>query len=308
MKKIMMMISLLTVLSLALVGCGQNNQPTPASQSTTSSSNESKVESVSTTDDIDFSEMIEIRGSDTMVNLGQAWAEAFMDKHPEAIIAVTGGGSGTGIAAIINNNAHMAQSSRAMRDGEREQAEANGYELMEYVPGLDGIVIATHVDNPIESLTMAEVKGIYTGEIKNWSEVGGLDQPIVLYSRESSSGTFAFVREFVLEDEEFAPEALLMPSTSSIVDGLKQSENGIGYVGLGYLTDEIKAIPIAAEKGAQAFLPNIQTINSGDYPVARNLYLYTPGEPTGVLKLYMDFIMGPEGQKIVEDLQFIPVN
>lgn len=308
MKKLSMLVLVVAIMALALVGCGsEDTTPAPAPTPAPSTSAPATSEPADETPDVDFSRMIEIRGSDTMVNLGQAWAEAFMDKYPEALIAVTGGGSGTGIAALINNTADMAQSSRAMREGEKEQAEANGYELIEFVPGRDGIAIAVHKDNPIEYLTMAQVKDIFTGVITNWSEVGGPDQGIVLYSRESNSGTYAFFKEFVLEDEEYAQTSLLMPSTGAIVDGLRQSENGIGYIGLGYLADDIKAVPVAKETGAQAFLPSLETINSGDYPVARELFLYTPGEPEGVLKLYMDFIFSAEGQQIIEDLQFVPV-
>jgi len=301
MKKIALLLILVLLATGALLGCGREraNEPNPSN-----GEQQGKAEDNS----VDFSKMIQVRGSDTMVNLGQQWAETFMDEYPEAMIAVTGGGSGTGIAAIINGTADIAQSSRAMKDSELEQAKANGFDLKEIVAGRDGIVVAVHKDNPIEALTLAQVKDIFTGTVTNWKELGGNDAAITLYSRESNSGTYAFFKEFVLKDEEYAKEALLMPSTGAIMEGLKQDANGIGYIGLGYLTDEVKAVPVATEDGAEAFLPSLETINSGDYPVARPLYLYTAGEPEGVIKLYVDFILGKPGQDIVLDLGFIPLD
>lgn len=304
MKKMMFLVMLVTASLLA--GCGQP-QTTPAAE-TAPAPTETPAAGGSATDaSVDFSEMISVKGSDTMVNLGQAWAEAFMDAHPEALIAVTGGGSGTGIAAVINGTAHMAQSSRAMRDAEFEQAEAAGNEATEIVAGQDGIAIVVHVDNPIQSLTMGQIKDIYTGVITNWSEVGGPNLAISLFSRDINSGTHVFVKELVLNNEEFSPNALLMPSTQAIIEGLIQDVGGIGYIGLGYLTDDVRPVPVAKEAGAEAFLPSLATINAGDYPVTRPLFLYTAGEASPALQAYIDFILGAAGQKIVEDLGFVPL-
>lgn len=303
MKKVLLgLLSLLMVTSL-LVGC---SQPEPAAApAPAESSSETPAAEVSS--DVDWSEMIEVKGSDTMVNLGQAWAESFMDKYPEAIISVTGGGSGTGAAAVINGTAHMAQMSRAMKEEEFKQAEEAGNPATEIVAGRDGIVVATHVNNPVASLTMGQIKDIYTGVITNWNEVGGPDMEISLFSRDTSSGTYAFFKEFVLEDEEYSPDALLMPSTQAIVEGLIQDESGIGYIGLGYLTDDVKPVPVAAEEGAEAFMPSLETINAGDYPVARPLFLYTAGEASPTLQMYIDFILGADGQQVVEELGFVPL-
>ncbi|KXZ40696.1 phosphate ABC transporter substrate-binding protein, PhoT family [Alkalithermobacter thermoalcaliphilus JW-YL-7 = DSM 7308] len=294
MKKIALLLVLLMVSSLALVGCGEK-APEQTEQNQTGQA------------DVDFSKLVQVKGSDTMVNLGQRWAEEFMDKYPEAQIAVTGGGSGTGIAAIINGTADIAQSSRKMKEAELEQAKANGFELKEFVPGKDGIAIAVHKDNPIETLTMDDLKAIFTGEKTNWKDFGGNDAPITLYSRESNSGTYAFFKEFVLKDEEYAQSSNLMPSTQAIVEALKQDVNGIGYIGLGYLSNEVKAVKISKDANSEAIAPSLETVKSGAYPVARGLYIYTAGEPQGVIKLYVDFMMGPEGQKVVEEVGFIPV-
>jgi phosphate transport system substrate-binding protein len=299
-KGLVLMIGFILVISL-LAGC---SQPEPAP---TEPAAPSDTPAANTSSDVDWSEMIEVKGSDTMVNLGQAWAENFMDKYPEAFVSVTGGGSGTGIAAVINGTAHMAQSSRAMKAAEFDQAREAGHEATEIVAGRDGIAIAVHVSNPVETLTMGQIKDIFTGVITNWNEVGGPDMEISLFSRDTSSGTYAFFKEFVLEDEEYSPDALLMPSTQAIVEGLIQDESGIGYIGLGYLTDDVLAVPVAAEEGADAYLPSLDTINAGNYPVARPLFLYTAGDASPALQMYIDFILGDEGQQIVEDLGFVPL-
>lgn len=299
MKKLAFLLVLVMVASVALMGCGKN--------SANDKGNNSGAIGENNDGGVDFSKLVQIKGSDTMVNLGQLWAEEFMDKQPEAQLAVTGGGSGTGIAAIINGTADIAQSSRQMKDKEIEQAKANGFELKEFVVGRDGIAIAVNKDNPIEAITLDQLKDIFTGKITNWKEIGGKDEKIVIMSRESNSGTYVFFKEFVLKDEEYANSSLLMPSTQAIVEGLKQDTNGIGYIGLAYVNDEIKVIPVKVDNDSEGVLPSLETINAGSYPVARPLFLYTAGEPEGVIKLYMDFIMGAEGQSIVEEIGFIPV-
>ena len=296
MKKISILLFALVMVSSLFIGCQtKNNSPEGGA-----SDNAGQPE-------IDFSKMIEAKGSDTMVNLGQRWAEEFMGKYPKAQVAVTGGGSGTGIEAIINGTTDIALSSRTVKDEEIAQAKANGRDLKIFVPGKDGIAIAVHKDNKIENLTMEQLKDIFTGSIKNWKDVGGADADITIYSRESNSGTYAFVKEFVLGNAEYAQEALLMPSTGAIVEGLKQDKNGIGYIGLGYLSDEVKAVPVSKSSDSKASLPSKETVVSGEYPVARDLFVITAGEPEGVIGLYMDFIMGDEGQEVVDTLGFIPV-
>jgi len=309
-KKIVLILVLVLMGALVMAGCGGsddngafNDQP----QENEESSNDEGAENDETVD-IDFSKMIEARGSDTMVNLGQRWAEEFMDEYPESMMSVTGGGSGTGIAAMINGTIDIALSSRAIREGEIEQAAENDVDVIEHITGRDGIAIAVNPDNPVDELTMEDVKAIFTGEKRNWSDFGGNDAEITLYSRESNSGTYVFFREFVLEDEDYASFANLMPSTQAIVEGVIQDVNGIGYIGLAYLDDEgIKGVSISSEEGAEASFPSIENVIAGDYPVARPLFLYTDGEPEGVVKLFMEFVMSEQGQEIVEMIGFVPV-
>lgn len=297
MKKLALILVVLMIGSLALVGCGGSQD-----------AGNGNVGSNDDNNGIDFSRLVQARGSDTMVNLGQRWAEEFMDKYPEAQLAVTGGGSGTGIAAMINGTIDIALSSRAIRDGEIDNARDNGVEVVEHVTGRDGIAIAVHKDNPVNELTMADLKAIFTGEKTNWKDFGGDDARITLYSRESNSGTYQFFKEFTLEDEEYATHANLMPSTQAIVEGVKQDVNGIGYIGLAYLNDDgLQGVSVAADENSEAFYPSLETVVAGDYPVARPLFLYTNGQPEGVIELFMDFVMSGEGQHIVKDIGFIPV-
>ncbi|MCC5910429.1 MAG: PstS family phosphate ABC transporter substrate-binding protein [Clostridiaceae bacterium] len=303
MKKLAILLILVMVTTAGLIGCGSNQVEEPANTAVENDASDNTQSG----NDVDFSRMIQVRGSDTMVNLGQQWAEAFMDKYPEAQIAVTGGGSGTGIAAIINGTADMAQSSRKMRDAEMQQARDNGFELEEFIVGLDGLAVATHASNDIEALTMEELKGIFTGTITNWKEVGGHDAPISVMSRESNSGTHVYFKENVMDDEEFHPNTMLMPSTQAIVEGLMQDENAIGYLGLGYASDEINVLSVKMDADSDAVYPTDANVSSGAYPIARPLFVYTAGKPEGVMELYIDFIFAREGQDIVDSIGFYSI-
>lgn len=256
---------------------------------------------------------IQIKGSDTMVNLGQAWAEEFMLMHNDVTIAVTGGGSGTGIAAMINGTTDIAESSRPMKEEEIAAARKNNVEPREFKVGLDGLAVVVNPANPVNQLTMEQLRSIFIGEITNWKQVGGNDARIVLLSRESNSGTHVYFKEHVLwrgkskSDEEFAPNALLMPSSQAIADEVATNPNAVGYYGLGYVSPRQKALAIAPKDGAAAVNPSIETVKSGEYPISRPLFMYTRGEPTGVVKAFIDFVLGPEGQQIVKDLDFVPI-
>lgn len=308
-KKAVLVLALLLIGSLVLFGCEENGEETDGNGGNTGEAqNNEESGNEEESNDIDFSRMIEARGSDTMVNLGQRWAEEFMNEYSEASMSVTGGGSGTGIAAMINGTIDIALSSREIREDEIDQAADNNVEVVEHVTGRDGIAIAVHPDNPVDELTMADLKAIFTGEKRNWSDFGGEDGEITLYSRESNSGTYVFFREFVLEDEDYASFANLMPSTQSIVEGVMQDEKGIGYIGLAYLNEDgIKGVSIAEEEGDTPAFPSIENVIAGDYPVARPLFLYTDGQPEGVVELFMDFVMSEQGQEIVESIGFVPV-
>ena len=256
---------------------------------------------------------IQNKGSDTLVNVALGWAEAYAQVRPEVQVAVTGGGSGTGIAALINGTVDMANASRRIKPEEREQAEANGVDPVEHEVAGDAIAIVVHPTNPVERLTIPRLSAIFSGEITNWLEVGGEDRPIVLLSRESNSGTHVYFLEEVVRqgDEEdstlFSPDTLLMPSSEGISTEIRQNPNAIGYDGLGYVTDDQKMVAVAAGDGGPYVLPSVETVKDGSYPIARGLYVYTSGEPQGIIQDYLDWILGPAGQAIVKEQGFVPL-
>jgi len=257
---------------------------------------------------------IQNKGSDTMVNLALAWAEAYGRLHPEVQIAVTGGGSGTGIAALINGTVDMANASRPIKAEERAQAEANGIVPVEHVVAGDAIAIVVHPSNPVDGLTIPQLAAIFSGKITNWRQVGGEDRPVVLLSRESNSGTHVFFLEEVVrqgrKDDKtlFSPDTLLMPSSEGISAEVRQNPNAIGYDGLGYVTPDQKVLAVASAEGQPYVLPTVETVKDGSYPIARELYIYTAGEPQGAIREYLDWIVGPEGQAIVRELGFVPLH
>lgn len=257
-------------------------------------------------------EVIENKGSDTLVNLALAWAERYMEEHPEVRISVTGGGSGTGIAAMINGTVDIANASRAMKEEEIEAAKANGIIPVEFVVARDAIAVVVHPSNPVDRLTMQQISDIYTGKIVNWNQVGGEDRPIVLLSRESNSGTYLYFLEHVVRLGDpnsellFSPETLLMPSSEGISAEIRQNPNAIGYDGLGYVTPDQKMVAVARDPSSPYVLPSVETVNNGSYPISRPLYMYTAGEPKGEVKRYIEWILN-EGQAIVPELGFVPL-
>lgn len=256
---------------------------------------------------------IENKGSDTIVNLALAWAEKYQSDHLNVRISVTGGGSGTGIAALVNGTVDIANASRQIKTEEVEEAQSNGVEPTEIIIARDAIAVIVNPDNPVNQLTLQQIADIYSGKITNWSDVGGEDRPIVKLSRETNSGTHVYFLETVLRmgnsDDEtlFSTDTLLLPSSEGIIAELRQNPNAIGYDGLGYVPDDLKTIAIAEETGGEYILPSIETVNEKTYPIARDLYMYTNGEPTGAVKEYIDWILGTEAQQIVADLGFVPV-
>jgi phosphate transport system substrate-binding protein len=257
-------------------------------------------------------ETIENKGSDTLVNLALAWAEAYMDLSPSVRISVTGGGSGTGIAAMINGTVDIANASRRMKSEEIEAAEANGISPVEFVVARDAIAVVVHPSNPVDRLALQQISDIYTGRITNWSQVGGEDRPIVLLSRESNSGTYIYFLENVIRlgDQEsdllFSPDTLLMPSSEGISAEVRQNPNAIGYDGLGYVTSDQKMLAVARGADGPHVLPSVETVNDGLYPISRPLYMYTSGEPAGQVKAYMDWLLS-DGQRLVSELGFVPL-
>lgn len=256
---------------------------------------------------------IQNKGSDTMVNLALSWAEAYQAIHPDIDIAITGGGSGTGIAALINGTVDIANASREMKESEIEAAQANGVEPAEHLVAIDALAVIVNPANPVSQLTVDQISDIFTGRITNWKEVGGKDAPIVLVSRETNSGTHVYFLEEVVRkgDAEnkdiFAPQTLLMPSSVGITSEIQRNPNAIGYDGLGYVTEHEKTLAVAGDAASPYVLPSVQSGADGTYPIARGLYMYTAGEPTGAIADYIQWIQGPEGQAIVADLGFVPL-
>ncbi len=273
-----------------LVGCGQSGPAEPVTHVT-----------------------ITNVGSDTMVNLALAWAEAYHELHPEVSISVTGGGSGTGIAALINGSTDIASASRQMQEEELHQAAQRGIEPVGHVVALDAIAVVVNPRNPVDRLSIPEISDIFTGCIDDWQQVGGEKRPIVLASRESNSGTYMYFLEKVVRRDDpdssalFSPEALLLPSSEIIGLEVATNPNAIGYDGLGYVTPEQKTLSVAVNRGGPFVAPGIDTVRAGTYPIARPLYMYTRGEPAGAIEEYLKWIVGEEGQRIVAELGFVPL-
>jgi phosphate transport system substrate-binding protein len=257
---------------------------------------------------------IQNKGSDTLVNLALAWAENYAAVEPDVSIAVTGGGSGTGIAALINGTVDLANASRSMKETEVKEAQANGIEPIEHVVAKDALAVIVHLDNPVSELTIEQLADIFTGKIKNWKEVGGNDRPIILVSRESNSGTHVYFLEEVVRKGDkdntdiFAPQTLLLPSSVGITSEVRRNPNAIGYDGLGYVDPaHEKVLAVAIDNDAPYVLPAVETAADNSYPLSRNLFMYTAGEASGAVADYLSWILGPEGQKIVADLGFVPL-
>lgn len=270
--------------------------------------------SASTNNDSDSpAQYIENKGSDTIVNLALAWAETYQAEYPDVRISVTGGGSGTGIAALINGTVDLANASRKIKDEEIAEAQSKGMDPVEHIIARDAIAVIVNLENPVGELTLQQISDIYSGKITNWSEVDGEDRPIVKLSRETNSGTHVYFLETVLrlgnsENKTlFSTDTLLLPSSEGIISEVRSNPNAIGYDGLGYVPDDVKMIAIAKEEGGAYVLPAIATVNDKTYPIARDLYMYTDGEPTGIVKEYLDWILSAEAQQIVAELGFVPV-
>ncbi|MDI6692480.1 MAG: phosphate ABC transporter substrate-binding protein [Anaerosomatales bacterium] len=288
MKKVAVLaFALALAASVGLAGCGQKQEP--AAEPTVP-----ETPALSGT--------INIQGSDTMVNLATAWAEKFMDENPDVEVSVQGGGSGTGIAALINGTVDFANASREMKEEEIAEAKSKGIQPVEHKVAIDGIAVVVNKANPVEGLTLEQLGKIFRGEITNWKDVGGPDKPIVLLSRDSSSGTYEYFKEAVIgKDKEYAKTAKLLPSSQAIVDEVKANDAGIGYVGLGYVSDDVKVVAVDGVKAS------VETAKDGSYPIARYLYMYSNGEVSGLLKAYLDWVTGPEGQALVADEGFVPL-
>jgi len=257
---------------------------------------------------------IQIKGSDTMVNLGQAWAEKYMQNNPAEFIAVTGGGSGTGISSLISGTCDIAMSSRNIKGKEISLAKQKGINPYEIKIALDGLAVVVSPKNPVGKLTMDQLAQIFTGKITNWKEVGGQDLKIVILSREVNSGTHVYFKEHVLRKcdpnskEEFAPGALLLSSSQAIADEVAQNPSAIGYYGMGYISSKQKPVFVAKDEKSEYEAPAIENVVNGKYPISRPLLLYTNNQPQGIVKKFVDFCLSKEGQDIVLKTDFVPIN
>lgn len=257
---------------------------------------------------------IQIKGSDTMVNLAQAWAERYMDKHPDNFIAVTGGGSGTGLSSLISSTCDCAMSSRNIKEKEIGLANKRGVHPYEIVVALDGLAVVVNPANPVDRLTIDQLAGIFSGKLTNWKELGGRDERIVVLSREVNSGTHVYFKEHVLRKNdksstvEFSPGALMLSSSQAIADEVAGNPDAIGYYGMGYISDKHKPVSIAKSADSAYVAPTIDNIINGSYPISRPLLMYTDGPPQGLIKNFIDFALSEEGQEIVRQTDFVPVS
>ncbi|MCD6123645.1 phosphate ABC transporter substrate-binding protein [bacterium] len=242
-----------------------------------------------------------LTGSTTVLPIAQLCAEKFMDQHPDVNISVRGGGSGVGIAALIDGTCDIAMASRPMKTKELKSARGKGINPLATVIAKDGIAIIVHPTNPLSEITLAQLKDIYTGKISNWKDVGGKPGKIVVISRDVASGTFEVFKKIVLKGAKTRADALMLASNKAVATTVEKTPGAIGYVGLGYISSKVKALAVDGVE------PTKETVVSGKYKLARPLYLYTDGKPTGLAKEFIDFVLSPEGQKIVDKIGFVPV-
>jgi len=240
-------------------------------------------------------------GSTTVLPIAQATAEAFMDAHPDINISIRGGGSGVGIAALLNNSVDIALSSRPMKSKEISQAKAKGINPIPYAIALDGIAVIVHPSNSISNITISQIRDIYTGKIKNWKELGGPNLPIVVISRDVSSGTFEVFNEKVMAGAKVSSSAQLLASNNAVTNTVADTPGAIGYAGVGFISNKVKALVV------EKVLPSEKTVQDGTYILSRKLYMYTNGKATGAVGSYIAFIQSPQGQKIVKEQGFIPL-
>ncbi|WP_292463789.1 PstS family phosphate ABC transporter substrate-binding protein [Methanolobus sp.] len=290
MSKLISICSIVLLLLVAIftgIGCVDNNQNDTGEVQTAESSS------------------VTIKGSDTVLPLSQAEAEDFMIENPNMRVTVIGGGSGVGIAALIDGEIEIAMASREMKDSEIQQARQNGIEPLEHTIAWDGIAVVVNPENPVSQLTYEQLQGIYDGSISNWKDVGGEDREIAVITRDSSSGTYEYFKEEILVDREYRPDALAQPATGGIVQEISRNRGAIGYIGFAYLDESIKAV--ALDGGEGYIEATEENILSGTYPLSRPLYYYTDGEPQGATKEFVDFVMSPAGQATVSEIGYFPV-
>ncbi|MFO0710100.1 MAG: phosphate ABC transporter substrate-binding protein [Sandaracinus sp.] len=301
MRSLLTLTVLATLASVGLLACsgGHGREPDPTATSESPGTEPSAAQPAR-------GGTLSVKGSDTMVILAQRWAEGFMASHEGAQIQVSGGGSGTGISALLAGTADVANASRPMNERERTTLSTDRHaEAHETRVALDALAIYVHRDNPVTSLTMEQLASIYRGQVTNWSAVGGPDRPIVLYSRENNSGTYAYFKEHVLANADFAITAQTLPGTAAVINAVSQDVGGIGYGGIGY-AQGIRTVPIAGADGTP-IEPTLENATSGRYPLSRFLFMYTAGAPSGLAADFLSFVTSEDGQRLVEQAGFYPL-
>jgi phosphate transport system substrate-binding protein len=251
---------------------------------------------------------VTIKGSDTMVILVQRWAESYMGSHKGAIVQVTGGGSGTGIAALINGTTDVCMASRPMKDDEKRKLRDRYQTMgMEIPVAKDGLSIYLYEQNPVKELTIEQLRSIYTGAVTNWKDVGGADALITLYGRENSSGTYVYFKDNVLLGRDFSARCQTLPGTAAVVNAVARDPNGIGYGGAAYAKG-VRDCAVKKDAKTAAVLPSAATVKDGSYPITRYLYLYTRTRPAGEVKPFVDWILSPEGQQLATQVGYFPLH
>ncbi len=248
-----------------------------------------------------------LKGSDTVLPLAQKEAESYMKTNKGAKVNVTGGGSGVGISALVDGTTEIAMSSRKMKLTEKMKLSDGGKATKETIVAYDALAIAVHPSNKVKELTREQLEGIFTGKTKNWKEVGGDDMAIVVYSRESSSGTYDFFKEHVMKNKNYATSVLSMPATGAIVQSISQTKGAVGYVGLAYLEKNTKAIAVSFDKGKTFVAPTMASAKDRTYPIVRPLFYYYLTTSEKAVKPFVDYCLSAEGQKIVENIGYVPL-
>lgn len=250
---------------------------------------------------------ITIKGSDTVLPLAQQEAEKYMQKNAGAYITIVGGGTGVGISAMQEGTTDLAMASRPLKTEEKLKLKGAAKDVKEALIAYDALSVVVHPSNKVNQLTREQLESIFTGKITNWKEVGGNDEKIVAYSRETSSGTYEFFKEHVLDKKNYAPGILMMPATGSIVQSVSQTTGAIGYIGLAYETKEVKALSVSYDQGKTFVAPSVEAAKNKSYPISRPLFLFYDNSVAGKIKPFLDYIMSAEGQKIVLETGYVPL-
>lgn len=295
----------LLALAMASASCKKNSEPSEAAGAGVASARDNQKEAIQNI------------GSDTMVNLAQAWAEEYAHVAPNVSIEVSGGGSGVGIAALINGTANVANSSRKLEPEEAEKAKkATGQEPKEFLVGYDGLAIYVNKQNPLEEISIEDLAEIYKegGKLNKWSELGVKNLPgaksddIVRVSRQNNSGTYHYFREVVLgKKSDYKSGSLDMNGSKDVVELVAKTPGSIGYSGLGYATSDVKVVKVSRKKGEASVVPSIESVLDKTYPISRPLFMYTPGEPSPAVHKYLDWILSESGQAIIVKTGYVPL-